>query len=265
LKAILNKFEVWMRASGLAENSIKTYLNCITVFLSTVKEDITEEIVINFIAGLSKKYKPTYVNKYLNALRAFKKFSGLTFDIPKYFKVPQTIPDSFSLEFLENEILSKLDDVFSDTLKIKTLLYFMFYSGLRKGELVTLKRSDFNLDERIVKVYKQKQQKEHIVIYPPRMAKMLDTYFHSEGEEENAFNLGTTEIDYIIRTLKENFPELNIRATLFRHSTATHLLKQGVDLLTVRDLMGHASINSTMKYLGNSIQLRKEIYDKRIK
>lgn len=266
MKEILRKFEVWLRANGYADNTIVGYLRCVSEYLKSINDqEMTEDNVNEFILQVSKTHRPGVVNIYLNALGLFFKFLKKDIKTPKHFKVDETIPDSFPLEFLEKTLIPTAEELFEDYDKVKVLLYFLFYSCLRHNEVVNLKREQFDLDKHTVKVYKGKQKLEQLVLYPARVATMLRNYFISEPEELNAFNLHPQGLKYIMRKLAENVKEFRIRAHLFKHSGATYLWKMTGDIFFVQGCLGHKRVQTTQRYVRGDIQARKEIYDKKIK
>lgn len=258
-KERLKKFEQWLILNGC---SSLVYLPKIKELLN-ITSNLSEDIINNFIfnkrqEGLSSET----LNIYLKSIKAYLKFNKEEFSIPKYFKPPKKLPDFFTLEFLEKEILPIIKDLFSkDELRIRILLLFMFYTGLRKSEMYLLKRKDFNFDKKELKVYIPKTKEERLIPLNDKIMKLLKEYFNLESEINNAFNLGAGSIDYIFNLLKPNFPEIKLRPHLFRHSFATHLLNKKFNIREVSSLLGHKNIETTMRYLGLDIDNIKQRFN----
>ena len=213
---------------------------------------INEVSIRNFILKQKAKNAVETVNCYLKALKVYLKYLKLDIELPKLYKTPTKNPDFLTLDYLEKEIIPTIKTLFlKNRLKYETILYFDFFTGIRKGEHYNLKRRDFDLKNQLVKIYAEKTMKERILPLNDRITKMLTNYFNSEIEEKNAFNLGAGGVDYLYNTLKPNFDEVNLRSDLMRHSFATHCLTKEMNIKDVKDLLGHENIQSTMKYLGN--------------
>lgn len=213
---------------------------------------INEASIRSFILKQKAKYAVETVNSYLKALKVYLKYLKLDIELPKLYKTPKKNPDYLTLEYLEKEIIPTIKVLFpKNQLKYETILYFDFFTGIRKGEHYNLKRNNFDLKNQLVKIYAEKTMKERVLPLNNRITKMLINYFNSEVEEKNAFNLGAGGIDYLYNTLKPNFDEVNLRSDLMRHSFATHCLLHGMDIRDIQQLLGHDNIQSTMKYIGN--------------
>ena len=141
----------------------------------------------------------------------------------------------------------------------------MFFTGLRKGELVKLKREDFDLEKRTVKVIQSKVRKERITGFTNKVKNMVKDYFLFEAEDKNAFNIVLNTISTLLKNLNPYFKEVHLYPHLFRHSYARHLLNKGIDLSIVSTLMGHSNVQSTMRYLKLQNDDLKGKYDEFIK
>jgi site-specific recombinase XerD len=258
----LDKFKRWLILNGY---SSFTYLPLIKKVINTIPE-FSEESISNFIFNQQNKLSPETVNLYIKAMRAYLKFMKKEINTPKYFKVPKKLPDFITIEFFEQEIIPAVEDLFpKDKLRKKTILYFMFYAGLRKSEMYLLQRKFFNLAESEVKIYVPKTQEERLIPLNYRMVEMLREYFNSEPEKNNAFNLRVGEIDYIFKLLKPNFPKIRLRPHLLRHSTAMNLQRNGFTTREIQVLLGHKNIQTALRYEGADISLMKEKIKEMIK
>lgn len=255
---MLNKFKEYLILNGYSNFS---YYYRIKEFLQEIKlENISEETVGKFILKKKETKAVETVNSYIKALKIFFKFIKKDIELPKLFKVTQKIPDSIPLEYFEKQIIS-FTDLFNNPTKIKAILLFMFWTGVRPSELLTLKRNNINLDNRTAKIQVKKTKREKFVIFTKEVANSLKFYFITEQEELNAFNLKETTIKNIFLKLKPHFTDINLRPTLLRHSCATHFMGQGANMKFLQNLLGHKSIRSTERYLDTNLSLMKVMYD----
>ena len=240
-----------------------TYYHRIKEFLQEVSiENISEETINKFFLEKKEKLSPSTFNCYRASLKVFLKFLHKDIEIPKSIKVIEKIPDSISLKYIKEKIIPVVECIFENPLKIKTILYFMFWTGLRQGELLYLKRENIDLKERTAKVFIPKTKKELMVIFPEDIAKLMKVYFSIEPERENAFNLKLTTIRNVFMALKPHFKDIRLRPHLFRHTHATEFMESGAGMKFLQDSLGHKNIKSTLKYLGSNIKMRKRMYDK---
>ena len=293
MKEFLRKYKEYLLIDGKNISTVNSYISHIRMFLLYIKSNhkialitivsyitnynitnsnITnlslERLVYSYILYLKdNNYKENTIN---NNIKAIKHLSNC-FKIPfnkkiKFVKVPKRLPEHIDLAYFEDRIIPMIDeDMFKNPIKIKTILYFMFYTGVRKGELFSLKRDDFDFTNRTVKIYSKKTKEERTVVYPKKIKEMVEYYFRTEMEEENAFNLGKGGVKHIFKILKPCFKDINLHSHLLRHSFSIYVLENGVDLDTLKDLLGHKSILTTTIYTNKTVKKIKEIYDKHIK
>jgi len=267
MKEILEKYKNYLTARKSSMN----YYNIIRIFLAYLQErnieiaNITQETITEFFNSNSN-YSSNTRNQFIKAGRHF--YSFMNIDISewkkiKLIKVDWKIPKYISEKELEEgkKYIKTYHSKKYSIPKIEALLNFMYYSGCRKTEILTLKRADFNLEENVAKVW-GKGNKERVVCYPTKVKKELEIYFSSEAEENNAFNITIGKIHYIMKLL-EKYLGRKIYSHLFRHSFARNLVhNKGVDLTTVSKLLGHSSLNTTMIYVTPDEKTIKENYKK---
>jgi len=259
-------YKNYLTVNGFSNSTIDNYIQRIKKLFKTVKiEELNEEEIIKFLLDMKDKYSISTINGYRNAFKSFLTFIKKDVPVPKIIKPIKKLPESFTEEFFKEKIIPVVEAVFTNPLKMKAILYFLFYSGLRVGEMETIKRENINLDERTVKFYMEKTKEERITIFNKETKNILQAYFTTELETINAFNITKTTLKQTISRMKPYFKEINIHPHLFRHSYATHLLSKGVDVSIVSKSLGHRSISSTIRYLKLDISLLKQKYDEKIK
>ena len=166
---------------------------------------------------------------------------------------------------------------YMDITKMRALLYFMFYTGLRKGELLNLRRSDIDLENRTVIVKTPtKNKNERIVPFPKiitaigkhksiNFVQLLKDYFTIEGEVSNAFNMSDMKFTFLFNSLEEFSPEKKLTPHLMRHSFARMLAKHGIDSRVAQKLLGHKDIATTMIYYDPDIDTIQDLYNEKVK
>lgn len=260
----ITNFKNWLivhnQATTIYADRLKEFLNN--------EQDITEDNINAYIvAKKADNLAEETLNGYIKAMHAYLKFIKREDIKLDYFKVPDKLVDFITLEFLEQQILLLIPDLFSISkqLQVKTVLYFLFYSGLRKSEVENLQRKNFNFENKQLKVYCSKQKTERIIPLNNKLIELIINYFNQVEEENNAFNLPKGGIDYIFSLLKPNFSDINLRPHIFRHSYAMHLQRNGFSTREIQYMLGHKNIITTSRYERADNNLIREKFNKNIK
>jgi integrase/recombinase XerC len=143
---------------------------------------------------------------------------------------------------------------------------------MRRTELLHLKISNINLSNKTIKVL-GKRNKERILPLLPVICSLLERYLLERAEIQNE-----AKVDYVFLSkkgvkLSESFvyrlinsyfstvsEKVKTSPHILRHTFATHLLNQGADLNSVKELLGHSSLASTQVYTHNSLSELKKVY-----
>lgn len=254
---ILEKFGRWLEVNGKSYNSRKSYLTIVKELLSHLSiENLTEETLQDYLWKKQQTTKPATGNQHRKAIRHFLHFLKLDIQLPKSLKIKK--PDGiefFTLEYFENNIIPMVEVLSKNPIKDKTILYFYLFTGLRKNDILKVKRKDINFKEKEVRVYFQKVNKTRILPLTNKIIRMIKLYYEVEPtEKENAFNMAPGTITHIINKLKPYFKDVRININKWRHSYATFLIDKGLGLADVQYLMGHNSITTTMIYAHTNIK-----------
>lgn len=284
--------------------TIKDYMFYLKDFLNFVYEgegDIRGDEVIDLMKDIEKidiedyishliderKLKKTSINKILSALKSlYKEMEKNGFDNPfKYielFKVGRNIDNILKLSF---EDIKKIITLY----KIKgekeyrniTILYTLFYTGMRSQELLNLKFKHILMREGnyYIKLEKTKSGKEQYKSVYGILANKLNEYKNylqtlyniddGDIEEQYVFSSSiknNTQLSYrALYDLVQNFGKLigkEISPHNIRHAVATELSINGADLLEIRDFLGHADTRVTEVYINAKSVLEKKVLEK---
>jgi len=142
-------------------------------------------------------------------------------------------------------------------LKQRVVLTLIYSAGLRGQEVINLKISDVDFERRTIHIRQSKYKKDRIVPLADSMAVGLKKYLKAENPHIWLFNGKEPDGRYSVRGLswvmRENLKKTSITKDVnlhsLRHSYATHLLEQGLNIVTLKELLGHAEITTTMIYL----------------
>jgi integrase/recombinase XerC len=172
------------------------------------------------------------------------------------------------------DVFEKLSETQDFTTARDRLIVELFYStGMRRIELVNLKLTDINWSNNTIKVL-GKRNKERLLPMIPPLINSLKNYLRFRTEnpgarEEYLFltERGTKIYEMLVyRIINKYFSEVSSKLKcsphVLRHSFATHLLNEGADINSVKELLGHSSLAATQIYTHNSISELKKTYNR---
>lgn len=203
-------------------------------------------------------------NTILHHIRAIELFFILLFEIDIIQEIPEIslkYPKDFESDFVR-EILSQeeVKKIYKVANQLETIILYLGYGcGLRVSELVAVTKEDIYLKERFLIVPKGKFNKRRIVPLTEKISNNLGDYLQEIANQKtfiiNSKNTKMQEWTYnkMLKKLlqKTQIPEERIyKITIhsLRHSIATHLLENGMELEKVRDFLGHSQLETTQTY-----------------
>jgi len=235
--------------------TIKSYQTCVKYFLWFINDNIlliTKEKIIDFILYLQSKDKaPKTINIYKESIKFFcNEILKLNIEIDiKLSKEPNKLPIVLS----RNEI-QQIIDVIKNS-KHRLLISLSYWAGLRVSEIVNLKVKDINLDELTIHIKWSKWQKDRITIFPEKLKDEIQKIafikqWNDYLIESERWWILTTKTAQIVFSKALKLANIKKEATFhsLRHSFATHLLENWVDIRYVQVLLWHSSIKTTQIY-----------------
>jgi len=219
------------------------------------------------------------INRKVSSLKSFYKFLIKTDTIkssPLKAHSPLKQSKKIQVPFSQEEINSLLDsDFFTNDYKgvlQKSIIAFFYFTGVRRIELINIKESDISLESSTIKVM-GKRSKERIIPILPKLKKSLEDYreikskFTWNTSPEYLFiskNGKQLSEKFVYRTVNEYFklvsPKIKKAPHVLRHSFATHLINEGADINSVKELLGHSSLSATQVYSHTSMERIKEVF-----
>jgi len=218
------------------------------------------------------------VNRKVSSLKSFFNYLVKTKQItrnPLYKHKSLKISKKVILPFSQKEVSEVLDlfknaDDF-ESVRDKLIIELMYTTGMRRSELIGLKMSSLDLSQNTVKVV-GKRNKE-------RQIPLLNSVTTSIRKYQKQRNTIETNVDFFLitkkgkkmyptlvyRIINEYFSKVSLKIKksphVIRHSFATHLLNEGADLNSVKELLGHSSLASTQVYTHNNLKGLKKMYN----
>lgn len=220
------------------------------------------------------------VNRKMASLKAFYKFLLKTKQIEvspllkhKALKTPKTLQIPFS----EKEVVDVLSQIQNpigyEEIRDKLIIDLFYTTGIRRTELIHLKTGNVNTSNNTIKVL-GKRNKERILPLLPIVSEQLIVYANERTRLEiiadNAFFFLTKKglklnDSFVYRLINTYFSTVSEKVKksphILRHTFATHLLNNGADLNSVKELLGHSSLASTQIYTHSSLSELKKVYE----
>ncbi len=254
----VERFRKYLQGRRFSQNTINVYLYFVEDFLGYIQhkalalvgnkevERYIEEVFVPRAYGISTH------RQFIAAMRHFAKcfdetdIDGVNLPMPsKDKKLPQVLS--------EEEVLQLI--VATRNLKHRAIIALLYAAGLRIGELLALKLADIDMQRRQLFIRKAKGRKDRYVFlaksYMPLMSNYIATY-----KPRNWFVEGPGGKPYSASSVRSILKHSCKRAGIYkevtphtlRHSFATHLLEQGVDVRYIQELLGHSRPETTMIY-----------------
>lgn len=243
---------------GLAQSTLLNYGRCIakiSLHYGQPAIELDEEQINGFLQGLLTEEQPSksYFKHTVYGLRFLYRAHGLDDQIIKLpsIKAESKLPIVLSRE--ECKRLFKAGKI----LKHRMLLTLIYSAGLRKQEVCNLRISDVDMDRKMIHIRQTKYNKDRYVPLSDLVIIGLKKYLLAYTPKGYLFNGKSLGSKYSGRgsqwVMRESVKRAGITkaATLhtLRHSYATHLLEYGMDIDTLRKLLGHKHLNTTLVYL----------------
>ena len=285
----LNSFiEYLVKERNYSSNTIIAYKNDLNVFkefclkefnhknLNTSNYSFIRSWIVSLVeSGLSNRS----INRKVSSLKSFYKFLVKTDTIgssPLLAHSPLKQSKKIQVPFSKEEINSLLDsDSFKNNFRgvlQKTIITFFYFTGVRRIELINIKESDINMDSSTIRIM-GKRSKERIIPMLPKLKKSIVDYLYLRSQEFNKKTLEYLFVSrsgsqlsekYVYRTVNEYFklvsPKVKKAPHVLRHSFATHLINEGADINSVKELLGHSSLSATQVYSHTSMERIKEVF-----
>ena len=285
---------------GLSENTILSYRDTFSLLLNFIAvekklninkitlSDLTKELILDYLDWLeiSRKCKPTTRNVRLFAIRSFFKF--LQFEYPDRFiewqriiMIPKKKTISKVVEYLSIEevkaLLEQPDINNKRGMRDQVMLSLLYEGGLRVQELIDLEIDDIRIDNPSVIKVNGKGNKVRVIPISNNLKMRIQTYISIRRKEDCNNNVlfiskyktrfTRAGVNYLLKSYYSKMIEIGsftnkkISCHSLRHSKAVNMLESGVNLVYIRDFLGHSSVQTTEIYARLNIEIKKKIME----
>lgn len=276
---------------GLNDKTIKAYQIDLTQFSRYVGSDVgicDKSLMQNYLLHLHKQYKIKTVKRKLACLKSFftylmdedilqaSPFDKLRIKLHEPFLLPKTISLSSINQILQSAykkrdaVKNKSSQQYSVCLRDIAVLELLFATGMRVSELCFLLHSSVNLQDGAIKIYGKGSKERIIQVSNPDVLAAMRSYYCAFSNRINEVGyffvnrLGNHLSDQSVRNMINVYVELSgidqhITPHMFRHSFATLLLEEDVDIRYIQQLLGHSSITTTQIYTHVTSKKQRDI------
>lgn len=269
-------------------HTVTAYERDLMGFLTFVKDEYAQKDIrkVNYsmirswiVSLVNTGISNRTVNRKVSSLKTYYKFLLKTKQISetplakhKALKTQKKLQVPFSEKEII-DVLALLEEAEGfEGIRNKLIVELFYSTGMRRSELINLKINNVSLEQKMVKVL-GKRNKERLIPILPSVDKTMRAYLHErdllENKADTSFLLlslkGVKIYETLVyRVINSYFSKASEKVKksphILRHSFATHLLNEGADLNSVKELLGHSSLASTQVYTHNSIAQLKQVY-----
>lgn len=256
---VLAKLSQQVTLRGQSQSTLSNYGRRIALFVIHFKklpEQVNEDEINEYLVALARDPKSPSRSSFKHMVYGLRYYYRLLGMNKKAITLP-SLKRNTKLPVILNR--QELKELFSTPilLKQRIVLALIYSAGLRGQEVINLKLSDIDFERMTIHIRQSKYKKDRIVPLSPTMAKGLKKYLKAENPHIWFFNgkqpgskYSTKGLSWVMReNLKKTSITKEVNLHSLRHTYATHLLEEGIDIVTLKNLLGHAEITTTMIYL----------------
>jgi integrase/recombinase XerD len=256
---VIVKLSQQVTLRGQSKSTMDNYTRRISLFVihfERLPEQVSEDEINEYLVSLARDPKSPSRSSFKHMVYGLRYYYRLLGMNKKAIALP-SLKKQTKLPVILNR--SELKQLFSapGLLKQRIVLTLIYSAGLRGQEVINLKISDVDFERMTIHIRESKYKKDRIVPLSPTMAIGLKKYLEAENPHIWLFNGKEPDGRYSVRGLawvmRENLKKTSITKDVnlhsLRHCYATHLLEEGLNIVTLKELLGHAEITTTMIYL----------------
>ena len=285
--AIDNFLNYLLQEKKYSKNTSMAYKNDLNSFALFCEEmyDKNEIDNVNYaqirswiVALVNSGISNRSINRKVSSLKSYYKFLqkvGRIDASPLNKHQSLKVSKEIEVPFSENELASVLnlpiDEADFEAVRNKLVVELLYATGMRRSELLNLELGSIDLQGETVKVIGKRNKERYIPLIKP-IIKSLKKYIELRTQINTKLSYlfltkkGEKLYDTLVyRIINNYFSRVSSKVKksphIIRHSFATHLLNQGADLNSVKELLGHSSLASTQIYTHSSMGKLKEIYN----
>ena len=278
---------------GLSDKTLKAYMTDLKQFSDFCYEKpwCDKDTIEGYIKNLYIRYKPKTAKRKTACLKAFfhylerrdlilsSPFHKVSIKRREPVVLPKVIPVFVLSKFLETVYEKNSEPKHSNcyyrhTVRDIAIVELLFATGIRVYELCNLKMSDVDIKGKFIKVYGKGSKERYIQLTNKDVISALKQYYRTYSDDIKSTgyffinNRGNKISEQSVRFMINKYAklvdaDLHITPHMFRHTVATLLLEEDVDIRYIQEFLGHSSITTTQIYTHVSQNAQKKIFTKK--
>lgn len=235
--------------------------------------EIDKNALNRLILGLKQDCGNKTINKMLLITRQAYKFNNIEFEYLQSFKKLKEEKRSFAvipesdLKLIMNQVFN-YDSEVGNNLLYQTIICLMLETGIRSNEIINIEIKNIDSHKKRILLTETKTKTDRVIFYTSMSARFVDKMMQA-GPKRNylLYNFlkkresAYKDIKYLIDKLKKELGITNLHPHMFRHTFATLGYNRGMDLNTLRVILGHENIATTLIYARLSEEKLRQAYD----
>ncbi|MEA2088680.1 MAG: tyrosine-type recombinase/integrase [Patescibacteria group bacterium] len=259
MQNLLKKTKNRLKSKKYSPDTIKSYLYCIEKYLEFAKnnkKDTNEKIIKSYLKSLQKrKLSSQTINLSINAIKFFyKEILKESDKIKVKYAKKQNKPPVILLKKEIEKIINSAKNA-----QHKLILSLSYSSGLSVSEIVNLKLKNIDFNKLFIHIKNPNNKNNRFTIFSEKLKQNLQNLTKNKKKNDFLF-LNRTNKQFSARSVQKIFENSLKKAKIrkksnfhsLRHSFATHLLENGIDICYVQKLLGHKNIRTTQIYAKNT-------------
>lgn len=264
---LIYRFERTVSVLGRSKTTFENYsrhVAAVAIYYGKIPTELDQEQIHDYLFYLQKKSKTpsqSYFKHTVYGLRFLLKSEGLPYS---FLNLPEIKHEKRVQVVLSKEEVWRLLKS-CDLLKHRVLVGLLYGCGLRCMEVRSIRLQDMDFDRRQLRVVQGKGKKDRYVPLSEHLIRGLKSYIEVEKPVEWLFNGqplpnragGDFDSRYsqkgvqwaVKQACKRAGITKDVHVHTLRHTYATHLLEDGIDIMTLKNLLGHENIETTIEYL----------------
>jgi integrase/recombinase XerD len=256
---VIKKLEQQVVLRGQSKSTLHNYIRriaSVSLHFERLPEQVSDDEINEYLTSLALDPRSPSRSNFKHAVYGLRYYFRLTGQNKRAISLP-SLKKEVKLPIILN--LTELKELFKapTLLKQRIALTLIYSAGLRGQEVINLKISDVDFERKTIHIRQSKYKKDRLVPLSDYMAKGLRKYISAENPYVWLFNGKEPDGRYSVRglswvmreTLKKTSIKKDVNLHSLRHAYATHLLEEGLNIVTLKELLGHAEITTTMIYL----------------
>lgn len=259
-----------------AKGTYRFYLSHTSYFLNWCDDnsvitvsDFTTDKLIDYITDMKVTASNTTINKRVGILKRTYEYNKIDFEF--LFSIKKLKETKKRFEVINPKdmelIINYVNDLPDDRNMYKLLIHLLIDTGARINEIMNIKKTDIKINSSEILLTTTKTKIDRNVYFLSDTKKLISKVIKENNPGDYLlFNklrnrqIKYDDVRYIMRFLKSKLDIDNLHPHMFRHSLATNLISNQVNIITVKEILGHQNIKTTELYIHMSNEHNKKTY-----